>query len=74
MRHLHPRRASGSAASRNSAATPERKLATCHAVNVAALIAAPPVENSKAAAANNNRLRTGEDSIRGIVYSTACAA
>src|SRR5581483_9804644 len=65
IRHVHPRRACGSAISRNTAAAPERKLATCQAVSVAALIAAPPVENSNAAAASSSRFRTGEDSITG---------
>jgi hypothetical protein len=31
-------------------ATPERKLAICHPLNPAALMAAPPVEKSTAAA------------------------
>src|SRR6516162_9529293 len=61
MRHDQPFRASGKAPSRKMAATPERKLATCQAEKLAALMAAPPVENSTAAAASISWLRTGED-------------
>src|SRR5687768_7624621 len=38
-----------------SAATPERKLATCQPVSVVALIAAPPVLKSRAAASSCRR-------------------
>src|SRR5438445_236480 len=37
-------------ANRNAAATPERKLATCHPVSAHALMATPPVEKRNAAA------------------------
>ena len=60
IRQLQPRRAWGSAASRTSAATPERKQATCQPVRVADLMAAPPVENRIAAATSSSRLRIGE--------------
>ena len=60
IRQLHPRRAWGNAASRTSAATPARKQATCQPVRVAALMAAPPVENRIAAATSSSRLRIGE--------------
>jgi len=46
------------------AATPDRKLATCHAVSDVSLMAAPPVEKRIAAAASNSRLRTGGVSIK----------
>ncbi len=49
-RHDHPRRASGMTNAKSKAATPERKLATCHPLSAADLIAAPPVENSSAVA------------------------
>ena len=64
MDHVQRRRASGSTATSTSAAIPERKLATCQALSVMALMAAPPVENSRAALTSRSRLRTGEDSIR----------
>ena len=60
MRQFQPRRAAGSAASSTIAASPERKLATCQPVSVAALTAAPPVEKSSAAATICSRLRTGD--------------
>src|SRR5690348_8115340 len=46
---VHPRRAAGVMNQSATAATPERKLAICQPVSAAALIAAPPVENRKAA-------------------------
>src|SRR5579871_1364621 len=63
MRHDQPRRVSGKTANSTTAATSDRKLATCQPVNVAALMAAPPVENKKAAAASCRRWRTGAGSI-----------
>src|SRR4051794_31353910 len=72
MRHDHPRRASGIAASRTAAAIPERKPATCHAVSVTALMAAPPVENSTAAVTSRSRLRRGEASIDRFIQATRC--
>src|SRR5579863_1139700 len=63
MRHDHPRRASGSTRNRTAAATPDRKLATCQPVNVADLMAAPPVENRNAAVNRRIPLRTGYDSM-----------
>src|ERR1041384_5885136 len=53
-----PPRAPGPPASRNPAATADRKHATCHPVTVAALIAAPPVENNNAESSSANRYRT----------------
>ena len=50
MRQFHPRRAAGTSSNSATAAIADRKQATCHAVNDEALIAAPPVENSAAAA------------------------
>src|SRR5688572_7598087 len=55
--HDHPRRAAGRRRSTTSAATPERKLATCQLVSAVALIAAPPVEKSSAAPRISRRLR-----------------
>src|SRR5215218_631512 len=55
--HDHARRAAGRSRSTVSAATPERKLATCQLVSAVALIAAPPVEKSRAAARISRRLR-----------------
>jgi hypothetical protein len=49
-RKLQDARAAGSMSSTASAATPDRKLATCQPVSVVALITAPPVEKSAAAA------------------------
>src|ERR1039458_6118684 len=60
IRQFQPRRAPGSTASRTTAATPARKQATCQPVRVAALMAAPPVENRIAAATSSSRLRSGE--------------
>src|ERR1035437_2202070 len=62
-RQDQPLRASGTTSSSASAATPDRKLATCQGVRAAALMAAPPVENNTAAATSSNRLRRGEDRI-----------
>jgi len=45
----------GSATSTASAATPERKLATCQALRLENLIAAPPVEKRNAAATMRSR-------------------
>src|SRR5690242_18000940 len=59
MRQDHPRRAAGRTARSATAATPDLKLATCHSVRVAILIAAPPVENSSAAPTSSSRLRAG---------------
>jgi hypothetical protein len=42
-----------------SAATPERRLATCQPESAVALIAAPPVENSAAAAKIRSRASSG---------------
>src|SRR5215217_2560497 len=55
--HDHPRRAARSSRNTVSAATPERKLATCQLVSAVALIAAPPVEKSSAAPRISRRLR-----------------
>src|SRR3954467_2761183 len=55
--HDHPRRAARSNRNTVSAATPERKLATCQLVSAVALIAAPPVEKSSAAPRISRRLR-----------------
>src|SRR5690348_8483456 len=52
---VHPRRAAGVMNQSATAATPERKLAICQPVSAAALIAAPPVENRKAAPRSCNR-------------------
>src|SRR5215218_3225374 len=54
---VQPRRAAGVIIHRATAATPDRKLAICHPVKSAALMAAPPVENSSAAPANCKRAR-----------------
>ena len=47
--------------SNTSAATPERKLATCQAPREVALIAAPPVENRSAAPTICSREIAGDD-------------
>src|ERR1039458_2835181 len=70
MRQDHPRRASGTTSSNAAAATADRKLATCHPVKLAALMAAPPVENRTAAATSSKRLRNGEDSMGQRAAST----
>ena len=49
-RRLQPRLARGIRIASAMAATRERKLATCQLLRVLPLIAAPPVENSSAAA------------------------
>ena len=49
VRRDKPRRAAGTNSRIAAAAIPERKLATCQLPSAQALIAAPPVENSKAA-------------------------
>jgi hypothetical protein len=59
-----------------SAAMPDRKLAICQGVMDMALIAAPPVENRKAAAINSSQLVArdcGTGSIQSIrLYKSAC--
>ena len=65
MRQCHRRRASGITASSTSAARPDRKLATCQPVRLAALKTAPPVEKSSAAATSRSRLRTGDSKNHG---------
>src|ERR1039458_2106133 len=60
MRKFQPRRGWGITASKTSAATAERKQATCQPVRDADLMAAPPVENRIAAATSSNRLRSGK--------------
>src|SRR5688500_9310473 len=57
MRHDHPRLAARNSRNPESAATPERKQATCQLVSAVALIAAPPVEKSSAAPRISRRLR-----------------
>jgi hypothetical protein len=52
---VQPPRAAGVMSQMAIAATPERKLAICQPLNAAALIAAPPVENSTAAARSCSR-------------------
>jgi hypothetical protein len=49
------RRASGNSSATLSAAMPERKQAICQLPSEQALIAAPPVENRKAAANSRKR-------------------
>jgi hypothetical protein len=48
-RRLNPLRASATSSNNAIAAKPDRRLAICHPVKSAALMAAPPVENSSAA-------------------------
>ena len=55
MRGRQIRRASGKSAVTLRAAIPLRKQAICQLVSEHALIAAPPVENRKAAANSNRR-------------------
>ena len=55
----HRARAAGSIRRTATAATPERNDATCQPVSCVALIAAPPVENSMAAARIARRERNG---------------
>lgn len=55
LRHFQFRRAFGNRSQSTAAAIPERKPATCQLVREHALIAAPPVENSSAAAKTRSR-------------------
>ena len=65
------RRAAGTIARTASAAIPDRKLATCHPVRAQALIAAPPVEKSAAAARISRRERAGARWSGGAVIGRA---
>src|SRR6478735_638105 len=60
-RQVQPRRASAAISQMATAAIPERKQVICQPAKSAALMAAPPVEKSTAAAASWRRARAGAD-------------
>ena len=64
-RHVHRVLAEGSAIESTAAAIPDRNPATCQLVSEEALIAAPPVENSSAAAISISRLVVALDKLQG---------